>query len=142
MAKITSIRYSKSGVNLCLLLLRLGLGIMMLTHGLPKLLHYNKMAPDFFDPFHVSSHFSLILVLFSEVICSVFLILGLFTRIMVIPLIIQMFIIIFIVHMPDGFGRQELPTHFLLGYIILLILGPGRYSLDGMSSRRRKLTKY
>lgn len=142
MAKLTSVRYSKSGLQVCLFLLRVGLGIMMLTHGLPKLFHYNKIAPDFFDPFHVSSHLSLGVVIFSEVICSVFLIFGLFTRVLVIPLIIQMVIIIFIVHMPDGFSRQELPIHYLLGYIIILIMGAGKISLDGILSRRKNLTKY
>lgn len=142
MAKITSIKYSKNGVNLSLLLLRVGLGGMMLTHGLPKLLHYNKMAPDFFDPFSVSGYVSLILVIFSEVVCSVLLIFGLFSRLAVIPLIIQMLIIIFMVHMPDGFKRQELPLHYLTGYIVILILGAGKFSLDAALSRRKKLTKY
>ena len=142
MAKLTSIKYSKTGLHVCLFLLRAGLGIMMLTHGLPKLLHYNKMAPDFFDPFKVSSHLALGLVVFSEVICSVSLIVGLFTRAFVIPLIIQMAVIIFIVHAADGFSRQELALHYLLGYVILLIIGAGRFSLDGMLTPKRNLTKY
>lgn len=142
MAKIASVRYSKNGVNFCLLLLRLGLGVMMLTHGVPKLLNYNQIAPDFFDPFQVSSHVSFVLVLVAEVVCSLFLIFGLFSRLVVIPLIIQMLIVIFVVHMPEGFGRQELAVHYLVGYMIILILGPGKISLDGIPSRRKKLTKY
>lgn len=142
MAKITSTKYSKTGVDIALLLLRVGLGVMMLTHGLPKLLHYNKMAPDFFDPFHVTSHVSLVLVLVAEVLCSLLLIFGVLTRLAVIPLIVQMFIIVFIVHMPDGFSRQELPLHYLIGYLVVLILGPGKISVDGLSGRRKKLTKY
>lgn len=142
MAKITSIKFSKNGVHLSLLLLRVGLGVMMLTHGLPKLLNFDKMAPDFFDPFGVSSHISFVLVLVAEVVCSILLVLGLVTRLAVIPLIIQMIIITFIVHGADGFSRQELPLHYLMGYIVLLILGSGKFSLDAIGSRRKNLTKY
>lgn len=93
------------------------------------------MAPDFFDPLQVSSHFMLGLVVFAEVLCSVLLILGLFTRWATIPLIIQMMVVVFVVHVDDGFGRQELGAHYLLGYIILWLLGPGKISLDRLISR-------
>ena len=136
MAKITSTKFTNGGVHFSLLLLRIGLGLMMLTHGIPKLLHFNKMAPDFFDPFHINNYLSLGLVVFAEVFCAVFLIIGLCTRGFVIPLLIEMIVIIFMVHQADGFGRQELATHFLLGFLVILILGPGKISLDRLISAR------
>lgn len=135
MARISSVTYSHGGIQLSLLLLRVGLGIMMLVHGWPKLLHYAKMAPEFYDPFHLSGYLSLGLVVFAEVCCAFMLVIGLYSRGFVIPLIIEMMIVIFMVHSLDGFSRQELPIHFLLGFLVILILGPGKISLDGMRSR-------
>lgn len=133
---MNSTRFTNNSVHFCLLLLRIGLGLMMLNHGLPKLMHYPQMAPDFFDPIKVGGHFSLGLVIFAEVICSGLIILGLFTRWATIPLIIEMLVVIFMVHVDQGFGRQELGAHFLLGLVILLILGPGKVSIDKLASRR------
>lgn len=136
MSKINSIKFSKNSVHACLLLLRVGLGLMMLNHGLPKLFNYNGMASNFFDPFGAGSHISLALVIFAEVVCAGLIIFGLFTRLATIPLIIEMLILIFMVNMADGFARQELAAHFLLGLVILLVLGPGKVSLDKVASRR------
>ena len=60
-----------------LFLLRLSLGSTMLfSHGLPKLLDYNLKKDFFPDPLGVSTQLSLCLVIFSEVICSLLVILG------------------------------------------------------------------
>jgi putative oxidoreductase len=136
MAKLSSVKYTQGGVHLSLFLLRVGLGLMMLTHGIPKFMHYSNMAPDFYDPMHVSGHVSLGLVLFAEVFCAIFMIIGLFTRWLAIPLLIELLVIAFMVHAQDGFGRQELPLHYFLGFLVILILGPGRISLDGLISRK------
>lgn len=136
MAKLSSTKFSQGGIHFSLLLLRMGLGLMMLTHGVPKLMHFTRMAPGFFDPFHVNGYFSLGLVVFAEVFCALFLVLGLFTRGFVIPLLIEMIVIILMVHQHDGFSRQELPAHYLLGFLIILILGPGKISLDRLVSGR------
>ena len=63
------------------LIIRLFVGIIMLVqHGLPKLIDYNSKKNVFPDPLGISSELSLALVVFAEVICSVFIILGLKTR--------------------------------------------------------------
>lgn len=131
----TSTRFSKNTVHFSLLLLRLGLGVMMLNHGLPKLTNFSNRASDFFDPMQLGSPFMLGLVVFAEVVCSVLLILGLFTRWATIPLIIQMLVVVCVVHAGQGFGHQELGAHYLLGYIILWLLGPGKISLDRLMSK-------
>ena len=53
------------------------------------------------------------------IFCSLFLILGLFTRISVIPLIITMCVALFQVHHGDVFGKGETDTLFLTGYFVL-----------------------
>jgi putative oxidoreductase len=134
MARFTSTRYTHGGVQFSLLVLRVGLGLMMLTHGWPKLMHFSRMSHGFSDPLHLTSEISLALVVFAEVFCAVLLILGFYTRAFVIPLLIEMGVIIFMIHQGDGFGRQELAVHFFLGFLVILILGPGKISLDGLIS--------
>jgi putative oxidoreductase len=43
-----------------------------------------------------------------------------------------MFVAAFIVHMAGGdpFGRVEKPLLFLVGFIVIMMMGPGKYSID------------
>jgi len=132
-----SIGINSNILQLSLLLLRLGVGIMMLVnHGLPKLLNYNTMAPQFFDPLQVSGHFMLGVAVFLEVLCSILLIAGLFSRWAALLLAIEMLITIFVVHAGNSLGELELNLHYLVSYIVLFLLGPGRVSIDNGISRR------
>src|ERR1700754_3609017 len=91
MKKLLSIKYSAGAFNFAMLLLRLGFGLLMIIqHGMPKLMSFARTAQGFYDPFGIGSKTVLILVLFAEIFCSMFIILGLFTRLAVIPLIVVM----------------------------------------------------
>ena len=112
------------------LILRLSLGpIMLISHGLPKLTNYSSLKSSFPDPLGVTSQLSLALVIFSEVICSILLILGIKTRLFTIPLIITMAVAAFIIHAGDPWQKQEFPIIYLAGYISLLFTGGGKFSI-------------
>lgn len=113
-----------------LLVLRIGAGLLMLTHGYGKLSNYGEMATQFGDPIGLGSQVSLTLAVFAEFFCSIAVVLGLMTRAAVIPLIVTMLVAVLVVHIADPFGRQELGLLYLTPYIVLLIVGAGRYSLD------------
>lgn len=131
--KIITIKYSNVAFSFATLVLRLGLGIVMLVaHGIDKLRHFSKYAAMFADPFHIGSRVSLSLDIFAEFFCSCLIILGLFTRLACIPLIIAMSVALFYVHHGDIFATGERATLFLTGYITLLFLGPGKVSVDRM----------
>ncbi|MGB8375441.1 MAG: DoxX family protein, partial [Salegentibacter sp.] len=66
---------------------------------------------------------------------------GLGTRLATIPLMIVMSVAAFVVHVPDGFGRQELPFLYLAGYLLLTFTGSGKYSLDHYFLMRKKEPK-
>jgi len=122
--------YSKN-IDIALLILRLAAGGFMLTHGLAKFEKLFSLEPIVFpDPIGVGASVSLALVVFSEVFCSIFLILGLSTRLSAIPLIITMLVAAFIAHANDGFGKQELPLFYTVVYIVLVITGSGKIALD------------
>jgi putative oxidoreductase len=123
-------------INFALLILRLSIGVLMLTHGVPKLVRLLDGNLKFSDPIGIGSTASLILTVFSEVICSVLIFLGLGTRLASIPLIITMIVIIFIVHGNNPLLSQINLLLYLLGYIALLISGSGKYSLDYLLQRK------
>ena len=133
MRRITSTDYSVTAFNLSLLLLRCAFGLLLLlNHGIPKLQKFGKLQASFFDPFGIGSKWALILVIFAEVFCSILLILGLFTRLAVIPLIITMCVVIFMAMKGEPLAKVELPILLLCGYIAFLFIGPGRLSIDGV----------
>lgn len=118
-------------MDVALLLLRLSVGPFMLTHGIPKLMRFFGEDPvRFSDPIGLGMIPSLVLAVFAEVICSVLLTLGFFTRWVALPLIMTMSVATFVVHGGDGFGSMETALLYLLIYVFLFAAGPGRYSLD------------
>ena len=128
-----STKYSHAGFSFAVLALRLGLGLTMLVaHGNDKLQHFSKYSALFADPFHIGSGVSLALDIFAEFFCSCLIILGLFTRLACIPLIIAMSVAVFYAHHGDVFVTGERAELFLTGYIALLFLGPGKVSVDGL----------
>ncbi|WP_306352985.1 DoxX family protein [Flavobacterium sp. '19STA2R22 D10 B1'] len=123
--------------NIMILVVRVTIALFMLTHGLGKLNLWMSGEPIVFpDPLGVGDTFSLALAIFAEVICSVLLLIGLGTRLVVIPLIITMIIAVFVIHSADGFEKQELGGHYLLAYLLLLVTGGGKYSIDHFISRK------
>ncbi len=103
----------------------------MLTHGTPKLIKlFSSEEIAFADPFGVGMGFTLALAVFAEFICSILVILGLGTRLAVIPLIITMFTAAFIIHAADPFSGKEMALLYLLTFTVILITGAGKHSLD------------
>ena len=117
-------------IHFGLLLLRVGVGLLMLPHGLQKLQHFDEKAEGFYNFLQLGGKTSLALTIFAEVFCSIFLILGLGTRLVLIPLIIAMMVVIIGVKAGKPIGERELALLFLLPYVFLFITGAGKYSLD------------
>jgi putative oxidoreductase len=135
MKKLLSTKYSAGAFNAAMLLLRLGAGVLMMGHGYDKLVHFGSRHNSFMNFLGIGSTFSLTLVIFAEFFCSLFLIIGLFTRLATIPLIIAMSVALFKAHHAEIFGKGEVATLYLTCYLVLLLLGPGKVSVDGMSGK-------
>jgi len=132
MKKLFSAKYSAGAVNAATLLLRLGLGILMMNHGYDKLIHFSDYSHQFINFLGLGKTISLSLVVFAEFFCSLFLMLGLFTRLATIPLIVVMCVVIFKINNGQIFFQHESPALYLTGFLALLIIGPGRISVDSM----------
>lgn len=116
--------------NIALLIFRLGVGLMMLTHGWPKCQRLLSGEMRFGDPLGIGVEASLILAVLAEFVGSVLLVLGLGTRLAAIPLMITMAVAWFVVHADDPFGTQEKAALYLVCFLVIFITGPGKYSLD------------
>jgi putative oxidoreductase len=120
-------------INLVFLLLRLSTGVFMLTHGIGKVSRLFGDDPiKFADPLGVGATASLALVVFAEVVCSVFLIFGFLTRLVSVPLFFTMFMVVFIVKANKEFSEIELPLFYMIVYVCIAIAGAGKYSVDNL----------
>ncbi len=119
--------------DLAILLMRMGFGGLMLPHGYGKLMKLfgNWEEIQFADPIGLGPVFSLILAVFAEFVCSILIITGFKTRISSIPLIITMFIAVFVVHGGDPLAIKEHALIYLVGFLTIALLGSGKYSVDG-----------
>lgn len=126
----------QSNVSLGLLVLRVGASLSMIAlHGYPKIMGWSESSTKFFDPLGVGPAASLALVIFAEIICSLLITFGWFTRLAAIPLIIAMSVATFGYHAADPLAVQEKGYMYIVIYLTLLLAGAGKYSVDGKSSR-------
>lgn len=138
MKKLFSVTHVHSSIDLALLLARVGIGAFMLTHGIPKIAMLDANPVQFVDLFGVGPTLNLYLAIFAEVVCSILVIIGLGTRLAVIPLIFTMLVALLYVHSKDAFSIKEMAAHYLLSYVVLLLMGSGKYSVDNLLSNSNK----
>lgn len=137
MKKYLSTKYNETAWNFGLLIARLSFGGLMLHFGLNKLSNfatYKGMNVIFGSPV------DLILVIFAELFCAAFVVLGLFTRFALIPLIITMGVAFFkahdmVVYSNDCNKSGIVALMFMLAFLALLFTGPGKYSADRAISK-------
>ena len=135
MKKLLSTKYSAGAFSTAMFVLRMGVGILMLMHGYDKLVHFGAKQNSFMNFLGLGGTITLSLVVFAEFFCSLFIILGLFTRLAAIPLIILTCVIIFKVNHGNVFIDYENAPLYLTGYLVLLLVGPGRVSVDSMTGK-------
>ena len=127
--------------NTGLLLLRIGIGIMFMLHGYPKITGGVKkwdslggnmatLGLDFFPAFWG------FMAAFSEFFGGLLLVLGLFFR----PVNLLLFITMLVavakhVSAGDGFNGYSHAAESGILFLSLLLIGPGKYSLDEKLSK-------
>jgi len=124
--------------DIAILLLRVTVGALMLySHGWGKLMKFFSEEPiGFADPIGLGMTATLILTVFAEVFCSFLLIVGFGTRLATIPLMITMLVAIFVIHWDDPFGKKEFALLYLVPYIVIFLIGAGRYSIDALITKK------
>lgn len=123
--------YKSLNLDLGLLILRFFTFAFLMTHGWPKFQKLIAGNLEFFDPIGIGSELSFILVTIAEFVCAILIIIGMFTRPALVVVFIAMFVVAFVVHGDDPFGKKEHIFLYLVNYIVLFLTGPGKYSVDG-----------
>ena len=117
--------------NIALLILRVVFaGSMLYGHGLGKLNRLLEGNLSFSNPLGIGEIPTLILAVFSEFLAPIFIIIGYKTKFFSFFPAATMFVAAFIVHLGDPFGKIEKALLFLTVFVILMMTGPGKYSID------------
>jgi putative oxidoreductase len=146
-------------VSIGLLILRVGIGGYMLTHGWGKL--QMLLAGDFDkfgDPIGLGKPLSLFLIVMAEFAGALFVMLGLATRFAAVLPVVSMGVAAFVAHgsdpwtMEEGYrlfmtgaskswASKEPALLFLIPFLALVFTGAGRYSLDALIGPRWQETR-
>ncbi|HSB92287.1 MAG TPA: DoxX family protein [Flavitalea sp.] len=133
MKKVFAVNNTSTAAGFALLAARLGIAGLMLTHGIPKLFMLFSGEPIQFPAIMgLSATASLGLAVFAEVFCSLLILTGFATRLAVIPLIITMLTAVTVIHAADPIAVKEPALLYTLSYVVLLIAGSGKFSLDSL----------
>ena len=117
--------------NIALLVLRVVFaGSMLYGHGLSKLNKLIEGDLGFANPIGIGEAPTLVLDVFAEFLAPIFIIIGYKTKFFSFFPAATMFVAAFIVHMGDPFGKIEKALLFLAVFVILMITGSGKYSID------------
>lgn len=128
-----------SYTNMGRLFLRLFVGIMLMQFGLRQACNFDESVLSFPSVCGLSEYTSLMLAIIVEIGCSFFIMIGFCTRIMTLPPIIGMivtewYILKHVVNVPSYMMTFDMPGYlpmmFLGIYYFLLLVGPGKISVD------------
>jgi len=119
------------------LLLRLGLGGMLLFHGIYKLLNGLEPIKSALAAHNISDAVAYGVYL-GDLVAPVLIILGLFSRIGGILIAFNMVVAVLLMHMadiavlsPGGGYALEAQALYLVGALSIALLGAGRFSIGG-----------
>jgi putative oxidoreductase len=136
MKRFFSTAYSDTAFNVGTLAIRVIFGfILCYYYGLDQIKNFSHLQNVFPDPLHIGHRISFILALFAELICSLLLALGFLTRFAALVLVIYFVVAEFLVHkghvaMMNGVLHEQ-AWLYLGAFIAILMVGPGRISVDG-----------
>lgn len=138
--KFTGYTYS----NLGRLFMRLFVGVMFLQFGIRQLINFHEMSVDFPTVFGWTPSACLTLMIVIELVCSLFIMVGFLTRLSVIPPIASMIAAEWYIahdllpstslYVIDSTEPGYLPIMFIGMFLSILIMGPGKISLDYFTS--------
>lgn len=133
---ITTTGYSYT--HLGRLFLRLFVGLMLMQFGIRQAGNFDTLSQTFPSVLCMDSEWSLISLIAIEIGCSLFIMAGFLTRIMILPPFIAMIVAEY--HLLHGVQTASyqlsweqpgyLPIMFLGIYFFLILVGPGKISVD------------
>jgi putative oxidoreductase len=131
---INKILYSDLGTNFnnaALLVFRILLAVELFrVHGMKKFRVENGQREHVPNPLHLPEKLNGLVAAFSDTVVPFLIILGIGTRLVVLPTIGVTAIGYFVVHRKDSLEVRDVPYMYTLSLLLILALGAGKYSLD------------
>jgi putative oxidoreductase len=116
------------------LLGRLSVGLLFLSTGWGKAHSLDKVTKFFIELKIPMPALNAVVVAYSELICGALLVIGLFTRLATVPLIVSMVVALLTAKLADIHGVFDLvgaeEFTYLCVLMMLAVIGPGKLSLD------------
>ncbi|MFH7018399.1 DoxX family protein [Flavobacterium sp. FlaQc-47] len=117
--------------NIALLLFRVLVAVELFrVHGMKKFRVQNGEREHLPNPFHLPEKLNGFVAAFSDTVVPVFLVLGLGTRLFLLPTIGVTAVGYFVVHRKDSLEVRDVPYIYTVTLLFLLAIGAGTYSLD------------
>ncbi|MVT12022.1 DoxX family protein [Chitinophaga tropicalis] len=117
--------------NLALLIYRVLLALELFrVHGLKKFRVENGQKEHVPNPLHLPEKLNAFVATFSDTVVPFLVMLGLGTRLAILPVIGVTAIGYFVVHRKDSLEVRDVPYMYTLSFLFLLVIGAGTYSLD------------
>lgn len=135
-------QWREAGNSIGLLILRVGIGGFMATHGWGKVqMVFDGKFDEFNDPIGLGNKLSLIMAASAEFLGAALVILGCGTRFAAAAVVFTMGVAAFVVHANDpwtmGEGKSKEPALlFLIPFLTLIFTGAGKFSIDALIARR------
>lgn len=116
------------------LLGRLSVGLLFLSTGWGKVHNLDKVTKFFVELKIPMPALNAVVVGYSELVCGALLVIGLFTRLATVPLIVSMVVALLTAKLADIHGLFDLvgaeEFTYLCVLLMLTLIGPGKASLD------------
>jgi len=123
-------------INAGLFFLRLtGCLLLLHVHGLPKVFHFSEELTRIEDPFGLGPWMSLLPAIFAEVICPIFILAGIFTRLTCLPIIGVLLVAMVFVHPDWSIAEGQFGWLLLIIFTTLALTGPGEWRIHLRNSK-------
>ncbi|MCM1369805.1 MAG: DoxX family protein [Candidatus Amulumruptor caecigallinarius] len=127
-----------SYTNMGRLFLRLFAGVMLMQFGLRQIYHYSQELSSFPSIMGLQPETGMTLMIIVEIACSLFIMAGFCTRIMCIPPMVAMTFAEYYLletareasYLTSWTQNTYLPVMFLGIYFFIMLVGPGKISVD------------
>ena len=117
-------------ISVILLIVRVVFGVMLMNHGIDKWAKYQELSAVFPAPLGIGHPLSQKITIIGELTSNMAFIIGFLYRLAMIPMIFTMCVAFFIVHADDPFAVKELAFVYLVVFVLMYIVGPGKFAVD------------
>ena len=126
--------------NVSMLVFRVLVSIeLMIAHGLKKVGVGVATAEHVPNPIHLPDAVNQAFATAANLFFPVLVILGFFTRLSVLPILAVTLTGYFLVHWNDSLLVKDTPFMYSAVYLLILVLGPGKYSVDYFINKKIRI---